>query len=98
MIRGERNAVREHTLVAVRKELSAGAALASALHNHRLLDATGFAIVSTGEGAGKLDDSLQHAAALDHDRLDDRYALIAQWLPVLAYTCVAAAAVIGLLG
>jgi general secretion pathway protein F len=98
MIRGEHNTVRKHALAGVRKDLGAGATLATALQHYGLLDATGFAIVSTGESAGKLDDSLQRAAQYDHDTLDGRYGLLAQWLPVFVYAGVAGSVVVGLLG
>lgn len=98
MIRGEHNPLRKQAFAGVRTDLGAGAMLATALRDHHLLDATGFAIVSTGEGAGKLDDSLQRAAEVDHDTLDGRYGLIAQWLPVFVYACVASTVVVGLLG
>ena len=97
MSRGEQNPLRRSALDRARKELAAGAPLASALQQHDLLDAAQFAVVSAGEGAGRLDDSLNRVAADCHDELDARYALIAQWLPVLMYLCVAGMVLIGLL-
>jgi general secretion pathway protein F len=98
MIRVEHNPVRKRTLSASRQALTNGAPLAVALHDANLLDAAGFAIVSTSEGAGRLDDGLQRIAANDHGDLDDRYSMIAQWLPVFIYVCVAGVVLAGLLG
>jgi type II secretory pathway component PulF len=98
MIRAEHNPLRKRTLNASRQAVANGAPLSVALNDASLLDAAGFAIVSTSEGAGRLDDGLQRVAANDHDDLDSRYSVIAQWLPVFVYVCVAGVVLAGLLG
>jgi type II secretory pathway component PulF len=98
MIRVEHNAVRRRPLTACQKGLNGGAPLASALNDAGLLDTAGFAIVSASESAGRLDDGLQRVAANNHDDLDSRYSMIAQWLPVVVYVCVAGVVLAGLLG
>ena len=94
----EHNAVRKRTLSSTRQALTNGAPLSVALNDASLLDAAGFAIVSTSESAGRLDDGLQRVAANDHDDLDGRYSMIAQWLPVFVYVCVTGVVLAGLLG
>lgn len=98
MLRVEHNAVRKRTLSTSQRALAKGEPLSVALNDASLLDAPGFAIVSTSEGAGRLDDGLQRVAANDHDDLDGRYSMIAQWLPVFVYVCVAGVVLAGLLG
>lgn len=98
MVRTENNSVRKHAFTSMRKDLSAGATLATALQRRDLLDASQFAIVSSGEAAGRVDDSLDRVATDCHDTLDGRYGVIAQWLPVFVYACVAGSIMVGLLG
>ena len=96
--RAERNPVRRRALVRASGELGGGAGVAGALQAAGLLDAPGYAIVSAGEGAGRLEDCLQRVAESAHDALDDRYDLLARWIPVLVYALAAAGVTVGILG
>lgn len=94
----ETGAVRRAALVAAQRALGGGAGVAGALRQAGLLDAPGYAIVAAGEAAGRLDDTLERVAAGCHDALDDAYALLAQWIPVVLYVMVAGVVAVGLLG
>jgi type II secretory pathway component PulF len=94
----EPNPVRRAALARAGRELAAGAGLAEALRDAALLDPPGHAIVTAGEGAGRLDDALQRVAGAAHGNLDGRYELLARWVPVAAYTVVAGAITAALLG
>jgi type II secretory pathway component PulF len=94
----ERNGVRRAALGNAAAAARGGAGLAQALREAALLDAPGYAIVSTGEAAGRLDASLQRVADGCNDALDSGYDMLAQWLPVLAYLCVAAVVAAGMIG
>jgi general secretion pathway protein F len=98
MIGSEKNGVRKAALNQVHRKLRAGADLTSALQHAELLDATGFAIVSSGEGAGRLEESLKRVSEQYFDDLDGYYSIIAQWLPVFVYLCVAGVVAVGLIG
>jgi type II secretory pathway component PulF len=97
MHRVEGNTVRRSDLVQARRTLRAGGGLADALAGAGLLDAPGYAIVSAGEGAGRLDDCLDRVARASHEALDQRYALLAQWIPVVVYLLVAGTVAAGIL-
>lgn len=98
MCHAEGNGVRRAALVAARGNMGGGAGVADAMQRAGLLDASGFAIVSAGESAGRLDDTLGRIAAQAYDELDDRYALLAQWIPVAVYLGVAGTIAVGLIG
>jgi type II secretory pathway component PulF len=95
----QRNGVRRENLARARAALGAGAPLADALSEAGLLErGGGHAIVSAGEQAGRLDESLRHHARGLEDTLDSDYDLLAQWVPVIAYFSVAAVVAAGILG
>ena len=98
MRNSERNGVRRADLLAAESALGAGNGVADALERTGLLDAPDFAIVSTAEHAGRLEETLGRVATSCHDALDDAYTLLAQWIPVVLYLAVAAGVGIGLLG
>jgi len=94
----ERNVRLRADLVAARSALGAGTGVADALGRAGLLDRSGYAIVSAGEAAGGLDETLARVAGTAHDALDDAWALLAQWIPVLVYLLVAGTVAAGLIG
>jgi general secretion pathway protein F len=96
--RAEPNALRRTALAIAGRHLAAGAGLADALRGAALLDPPGHAIVTAGEGAGRLDEALQRVADAAHGELDGRYELLARWLPVAVYAVVAGAITAGLIG
>ncbi len=94
----ERNGVRRAVLVEAHAALGGGTGVADALQRAALLDPSGYAIVSAGEGAGRLEESLARFAGACHDALDDGYELLARWLPVGVYLLVAGFVAAGILG
>ena len=99
LLHGQFNGVRRANLVRARANLDGGVPLANALQEAGLLDSEGgFAIVSAGEQAGRLEQSLRHFARGVNDTLDNLYDLLAQWIPVVAYCIVAAVIAAGMLG
>ena len=70
-----------------------------ALRDAGLLDGSGgYAIVSAGEQAGRLEQTLRHHARALNAELDGTYDVLAQWIPVVAYFTVAAVIAGGILG
>ena len=66
--------------------LDAGEVVADALREGDIIDAQeGYAILSTGEQAGKLDDMMRRYATAESDKLEGRYDVIAEWLPRFVY-------------
>lgn len=96
--RAENNPVREAALINASSKIAGGIAVAESLQDAHLLDPAGFAIVSTGEAAGRLDDSLQRVVNGCHDTLDGYYDQLARWLPVAVYFGVGVFVIAGLLG
>ena len=94
----ERNAVRRAALARVRALLVGGTNVADALQRAELLQPDGFAIVSTGEAAGRLEQALQRVADGCNDALDSSYDMLARALPAAVYLCVAGVVAAGLLG
>jgi type II secretory pathway component PulF len=89
---------REHLLQA-KESLDGGASVADALGEAELLDPhEGYAIVSTGEGAGKLEESLLRCSLSCQSRLDGEYDLLTRAVPLLVFFLVAWVIVSGLLG
>jgi type II secretory pathway component PulF len=68
--------------------LDDGDTLASTLKTHRVLDATGYSLVDSGEASGKLVQMLKH----ERDRLADdlrlKLDILAEWLPRVIYVLV----------
>ena len=60
-----------------------------------MLDAADFAIVSTGEHAGRLDGALGNLASQYRNELDQTFDLIADWIPKLVYALIVAYLVVG---
>lgn len=59
-------------------------------------DGSDYPVISSGEAAGQLDESIILRAGWHQDDLDQRYNRIAEWSPRLVYTVVAIWFVIGL--
>ena len=71
------------------RRLSAGDQLAESLANANLLDPQeGFAIVSTGEAAGKLTEMLKHYALRCQVMMDRVWDQISEWTPRVVYAVV----------
>lgn len=99
LLHGQFNSVRREGLVHARSALDGGMPLANALQEAGLVDSrSGFAIISTGEQTGRLEQSLRHYARGLNDTLDDVYDLLAQWIPVVAYAAVAGVIAAGIVG
>lgn len=87
---------REH-ITRANSEIMAGSKVADALHEAELIDhREGYAIVSTGEQAGKLDEGLLRYSIACQSVLDDRYDLIARAAPLLIFLLVVLVVVSGL--
>ena len=66
--------------------LERGEVVADALRDGDIIDPhAGYALVSAGEQAGRLDDMISRYASAESDTLDGRYDEIAQWLPRFIY-------------
>ncbi|MFT5427022.1 MAG: general secretion pathway protein F [Gammaproteobacteria bacterium] len=71
------------------RRLSAGDQLAESLANANLLDTKeGFAIVSTGEAAGKLTEMLKHYALTCQVMMDRVWDQLSEWTPRVVYGVV----------
>ncbi len=93
------NAVHRASLGKASACLEGGAPLAESLRKAELLDvAEGYALVSAGEQAGRLENVLERYARICHGQLDDVYDVLAQWIPVVVYLAVASVVAAGLLG
>lgn len=69
--------------------LESGEVVADALREGEVIDAReGYAILSTAEHAGRLDEMMTRYAAVESDNLDARYDVIAEWLPRIVYFLV----------
>lgn len=78
--------------------LESGEVVADALREGDVIDAReGYAILSAGEQAGRLDEMMTRYAAVESDSLDARYDVIAEWLPRIVYIFVAGLVVTQLL-
>ncbi len=78
--------------------LAAGSGVAQALQTGDVLAAPGaYAILSTAEAAGRLDDSLKCSAEAARASIDDRRDLVAEWLPRVLYGFVVVWLAAGLL-
>jgi type II secretory pathway component PulF len=89
---------REH-LIRAKASLDGGSSVADALNEAELLDpGEGYAIVSTGEGAGKLEESLLRYSMSCQSRLADEYDLLTRAVPLLIFFLVAWVILSGLLG
>ena len=74
-----------------RVSLETGKGVADALRDGDIIDPhAGYAIVSTGEQAGRLDAMISRHASAQSDQLDTRYDDIAEWLPRFIYCLVVA--------
>ena len=98
LLQVQQNGVRRENLVGARSVLDGGMSVANALRESGLLDRSGFATVSAGEHAGRLDQSLRHYARSANDTLDGLYDLLARWIPVIVYAGVAGVVAAGILG
>lgn len=98
MRRTEPNSVRNEALVRAHSALGGGTGVADALERAGLLDPSSYAIVSAGEAAGRLEETLARTAEDHHAALDDAYGLLAQWIPVALYLAVAGVVAVGLIG
>ena len=78
-------------------DISAGKALGDTLIRHGILDAASAALITSGEGAGKVDAMVTLSANRLDEALASREDLIAEWTPRLVYFAVAAWIVRGLL-
>jgi len=91
--------LRRERLIRAKASLDSGSSVADALGETELLDSgEGYAIVSTGEGAGKLEESLLRYSMSCHSRLEGEYALLTRAVPLLVFFLVAWVIVSGLLG
>ena len=89
---------REH-IVQAKSAIENGSSVTDALHEAELIDAReGYAIISTGEGAGKLEDNLLRYSVGCQSALDYEYDLIARAAPLLIFLLVAWIVAMGLLG
>lgn len=80
------------------RALEKGSTVAEALHEVELLSASeGLPLVSAGEQAGRLDELVSRYAQTEAERLEERYDLVATWLPRIAYFVVIAVVGGGLL-
>jgi len=87
---------REH-IIRANSELIAGSKVADALRDTGLIDnREGYAIVSTAEEAGKLDDGILRYSTACQAVLDDRYELVARLAPLLVFLLVVLVVVSGL--
>lgn len=68
--------------------LDGGETLANTLKVHRVLDATGYSLVDTGEASGKLVDMLKHERDRLADDLQLKLDILAEWLPRMIYVGV----------
>ncbi|TNG02083.1 MAG: hypothetical protein EP297_01540 [Gammaproteobacteria bacterium] len=79
--------------------LESGNSVSDALQMASVLDEAGdYAEISSGEKAGKLEESIMHRASLHHDEIEQRFDMIAQWVPRIVYVLVVAWFVTVLLG
>ncbi len=73
------------------QQVRASASVADGLRESALLEPSeGYALVSTAEAAGRLDDGLQGYALKNESHLDDWYDGVGRWLPVTVYLFVIA--------
>lgn len=85
----EPNGLRREHIGKANSEIASGSKVADALHDAELIDdREGYAIVSTAEEAGKLDEGLLRYSVACQALLDDRYDLIARVAPLLIFFCV----------
>lgn len=77
--------------------LATGSNVSDALLAAGILDDdSDYPVISSGEAAGQLDESIILRAGWHQDDLDQRYDRIAEWSPRLVYTVIAIWFVIGL--
>lgn len=82
-----------------RRSLGGSLSVSDALHKAKLLDdREGYAIVSTGENAGKLVSSLNHYATGCQRNMDSSLDFITNWAPKIIYLFIAIAITKGILG
>ena len=99
MLRATTNAVYRESLRHARNRVQRGSPLCNSLRDAGLIDAgEGYAIINAGEHAGRLEDVLERFSERCHDRLDDIYDVLAQWIPVAVYLAVVGVVAAGLLG
>jgi type II secretory pathway component PulF len=79
--------------------LKGGSSVADALNEAEILDSgEGYAIVSSGEGAGKLEENLLRYSVSCQSRLTDEYDLLNRVVPLLIFFLVAGVILTGLIG
>ena len=79
--------------------LKGGSSVADALNEAGILDSgEGYAIVSSGEGAGKLEENLLRYSVSCQSRLTDEYDLLNRVVPLLIFFLVAGVILTGLIG
>lgn len=89
---------REH-IVQAKSAIEGGSNVTDALHETELIDdREGFAIISTGEGAGKLEEGLLRYSLACESVLEHEYDLIARAVPVVVFLMVALMVASGLVG
>ena len=89
---------REH-LDRAKASLEGGSSLADALNEAEILDSgEGYAIVSSGEGAGKLEENLLRYSVSCQSQLADEYDLLNRAVPLLIFFLVAWVILTGLIG
>lgn len=94
----EPNGLRREHIGKANSEITAGSKVADALHEVELIgEREGYAIISTAEEAGKLDEGLLRYSVACQALLDDRYDLIARVAPLLIFFMVVVIVVSGLL-
>ncbi|MDX1513910.1 MAG: type II secretion system F family protein [Gammaproteobacteria bacterium] len=86
----EPQGLRREKIVRAKSILEGGSSVADALDEAELIDSReGYAVISTGEGAGKLDESLLRYSAACLTRLDDKYDVIGKAVPLVVFLIVA---------
>ncbi len=87
--KGTGNEFSRKSIAQARSSIDNGMQLAESLANANLLDAQeGFAIVSSGEAAGKLAEMLKHYALSCQVKMDRVWDQISEWMPRIVYAIV----------
>ena len=96
--RAEPEGLRREHIIRASSEIIAGSPVADALCDAELIgNREGYAIVSTAEEAGKLDEGLLRYSAACQSILDDDYDLISRVAPLLVFLLVVLIVTAGLL-